>query len=279
MKKITARHISSAVIVLFFFLFAMIILFPFLWLVLGSFKSVRELFAVPLKFWPEQWNYGNYIEAWNNQPFGRYILNSLVVSGLSTATVVFVSCLGSYSLARTPIHGKKLVLILLLTVSLLPPVTLINPIYQMFSNLRLLNTTVGLGLVLAATELPTAIWLLTSFFQAVPFELEESAMLDGASVLRTFVSIVIPLVTPGMFTVCIMTFITSWNNYIFAAVLNQMPVARTVPVALTLFETESYTPWHLISAAAVFVSLPLVLIVMIMQKRIVSGLITGGVKG
>lgn len=104
-------------------------------------------------------------------------------------------------------------------------------------------------------------------------------MLDGASVLRTFVSIVIPLVTPGMFTVCIMTFITSWNNYIFAAVLNQMPVARTVPVALTLFETESYTPWHLISAAAVFVSLPLVLIVMIMQKRIVSGLITGGVKG
>ncbi len=279
MKKNAAKTIRSAAIPVFFFAFSLLILFPFLWLVLGSFKSVRELFAVPLRFWPEVWNYENYIEAWINQPFGQYIWNSLIVSGVSTLTVVFASSLASYSLARTPIKMKKLVLTLVLTVSLLPPVTLMNPIYQMFSKLRLTNTTIGLALVLAATELPTAIWLLTSFFQAVPFELEESAMLDGAIVLRIFVSVVIPLVAPGMFTVCIMAFIMSWNNYIFSAVLNQLPVARTVPVALTLFETESYTPWHLISAAVVFVSFPLVVIVMVMQKRIVSGLITGGVKG
>lgn len=279
-KKISgAGWIGRAVLYGFMLVFLMLILFPFIWMVLGSFKSVRELFAVPLAFWPASWSLRNYIEAFEAQPFWKYLLNSMSVSGISTAVVALTASLASYALARTPVRGKKIVLILVLTVSLLPPVTLINPIYQMYSAVGLLNTRIGLSMILAAVEMPTAIWLMTSYFQSVPFELEESAMIDGASVPRVFVSIMIPLVAPGIFTVGIMTFITAWNNYIFASVLNQHTTARTIPVALTLFETESYTPWHLICAAAVIVSLPLVCIVMMMQKRIVSGVMSGSVKG
>jgi multiple sugar transport system permease protein len=156
---------------------------------------------------------------------------------------------------------------------------MLNPIYQMFSAAGMLNTRIGLALVLAAVELPTAVWLLTSFFQTVPFEIEESAMIDGASMIRIYSQIVLPLVAPGVFTVSIITFIAAWNNFIFAAVLNQYKTARTVTIALTMFETETYTPWHVISAASVIVSVPLIIVVMLLQKRIISGLMEGGVKG
>lgn len=278
-KLFKAGRIWQMLLYAFFTVFLLLILFPFLWMILGAFKNVRELFAVPLKFWPSSWSLKNYAEAFSAQPFWKYLLNSMVISGVSTLVVAVTGSLASYALARTPIRGKRLVLIVVLTVSLLPPITLINPIYQMYSKMGLLNTRIGLALILAAVEMPTGIWLMTSYFQSVPFELEESAMIDGASILRVFISIMIPLVAPGLFTVGIMTFITAWNNYIFAAVLNQHAAARTVPVALTLFETESYTPWHLICAAAVIVSLPLVLIVMLMQKRIVSGVTSGSIKG
>lgn len=273
------KRLSHFVLLLFAALFIFLMLFPFVWLVLGSFKNMRELFAVPLVFWPESWSLVNYKEALTAQPFGLYLVNSLVVSSLATILVTLSASLASYSLARTEIRGKKLVLILVLTVSLLPPITLLNPIYQMLGKHNLLNTRTGLAFVLAAVDIPTAMWLLTSFFQSVPFELEESAMLDGAGIVGTYTRIVLPLVAPGLFTVSILTFITAWNNYIFAAVLNPRVAARTVPVALTLFETESYTPWHLICAAAAIVSVPLIAVVMLMQKRIISGMVEGSVKG
>ena len=185
----------------------------------------------------------------------------------------------AYSLARTKIKGKKLILILLLSVSLLPPVTLLNPLYYMLSNMKLLNSLIGLSLVLTVVELPTAVWFLTSFFQTVPIDMEESAMIDGAGILKTFTSIILPLIGPGIFTISIMTFINAWNNYIFPSVFNPLPKARTVTVALTLYSTETMVPWHLISAAAVVVTLPLVIVVLLLQKKIISGIMDGGVKG
>ncbi len=271
--------VARAMTTLFTAIMVIAIAFPFVWLLLGSFKTMRQLFAIPLAFLPEQWSFDNYFEVLRVQPFGRYLWNSFAVATLSTLLIVVVSSLAGYSLARIPIKGKKFMLILVLTVSLLPPVTLLNPIYQMMSKAGMLNTNVGLALVLSAVELPTAVWLLTSFFQTIPMEIEESAMLDGASVMKTFVKIVMPLVMPGVFTVNIMSFITVWNNFIFASVLNQHKTARTVTIALTMFETETYTPWHIISAAAILSSVPLIVIVLLLQKRIVSGLMEGGVKG
>ena len=265
--------------ILFSVILISVITFPFLWLLLGSFKTMKELFSVPIRFFPEHISLDNYIAVFKAQPFGLYLYNSFVIALLGTVLVVVASAMSSYSLARIPIKGKKLVLILVLTVSLLPPVTLLNPIYQTMSNIGLLNTRIGVAVVLAAIELPTAVWLLTSFFQSIPIEIEESAMLDGASMVGGFVRVVVPLVMPGVFTVSIMTFLAVWNNFIFPSVLNQSKSARTVTIALTMFETETYTPWHIISAAAIIASVPLIIVVLLLQKRIVSGMIEGGVKG
>ena len=275
-RRIKPADVLRTVFALFLVL---LIAFPFFWLLLGSFKTMRELFAVPIAFWPEQWRLDNYFEVFRAEPFGRYILNSFCIASIATLVVVFASSLASYSMARVNIKGKKLILMLVLTVALLPPITLLNPIYQMLANLNALNTWRGLALVMASIELPTAIWLLTSFFQSIPMELEESAMLDGASMVRTYTSIIFPLVSPGVFTVSIMTFITVWNNYLFASVFNQRQMARTVTVGLTMIETEAYRPWHVISAAAIISSIPLIIMVLLMQKRIISGMTEGGVKG
>lgn len=264
---------------IFTVVFIIAIAFPFFWLALGSFKSMRELFAVPSVFFPDKISLDNYRDVFRAQPFGEYLVNSVSVAVIATLLVVIASSMASYSLARIQIRGKKLILILILTVSLLPPVTLLNPIYQMMSNLKMLNTKTGLALVLLAVELPSAVWLLTGYFQSIPMEIEESAMIDGASVLEIFTKIIMPLVMPGVFTVSITTFLAVWNNFIFASVLNQSKAARTVTIALTMFETETYTPWHVISAAAVISSLPLILVVLGLQKRIVSGMVEGGVKG
>lgn len=169
--------------ILFSVILISVITFPFLWLLLGSFKTMKELFSVPIRFFPEHISLDNYIAVFKAQPFGLYLYNSFVIALLGTVLVVVASAMASYSLARIPIKGKKLVLILVLTVSLLPPVTLLNPIYQTMSNIGLLNTRIGVAVVLAAIELPTAVWLLTSFFQSIPIEIEESAMLDGASMV------------------------------------------------------------------------------------------------
>ena len=264
---------------IFTVVFIIAIAFPFFWLALGSFKSMRELFAVPSVFFPDKISLDNYRDVFRAQPFGEYLVNSVSVAVIATLLVVIASSMASYSLARIQIRGKKLILILILTVSLLPPVTLLNPIYQMMSNLKMLNTKTGLALVLSAVELPSAVWLLTGYFQSIPMEIEESAMIDGASVLEIFTKIIMPLVMPGVFTVSITTFLAVWNNFIFASVLNQSKAARTVTIALTMLETETYTPWHVISAAAVISSLPLILVVLGLQKRIVSGMVEGGVKG
>ena len=264
---------------IFTVVFIIAIAFPFFWLALGSFKSMRELFAVPSVFFPDKISLDNYRDVFRAQPFGEYLVNSVSVAVIATLLVVIASSMASYSLARIQIRGKKLILILILTVSLLPPVTLLNPIYQMMSNLKMLNTKTGLALVLSAVELPSAVWLLTGYFQSIPMEIEESAMIDGASVLEIFTKIIMPLVMPGVFTVSITTFLAVWNNFIFASVLNQSKAARIVTIALTMFETETYTPWHVISAAAVISSLPLILVVLGLQKRIVSGMVEGGVKG
>lgn len=273
------KKLSRIGLAVFQIVFLSMMILPFLWLILGSFKNMRELSAIPVKIFPEVWSLDNFRQAFEEQPFARYIFNSVVVAALTTVLIIVIASMTAYSLARTKIKGKKLILILLLSVSLLPPVTLLNPLYYMLSNMKLLNSLIGLSLVLTVVELPTAVWFLTSFFQTVPIDMEESAMIDGAGILKTFTSIILPLIGPGIFTISIMTFINAWNNYIFPSVFNPLPKARTVTVALTLYSTETMVPWHLISAAAVVVTLPLVIVVLLLQKKIISGIMDGGVKG
>ena len=259
--------------------FVMLIVAPFLWLLLAAFKTGKELYSMPVQILPSAFNFQNFADAFKMQPLGSYIVNSLIVAILSTLLIIIIASLVSFALARTQIKGKRLVLLMLLSISLLPPVTILNPIYLMMSNLKMMNTTYGLALVLVAIELPTAAWYLMSFFQTIPDALEESAMIDGANVITIFCRILMPLVAPGVFTVSIMTFIAVWNNYLFASVLNPSKKARTVTVALTMYAGETTTPWNTIAAAAIVSCVPLVIMVLICQKRIVSGMVDGAVKG
>ena len=188
---------------LFTLVFVVSIIAPFVWLALAAFKNMRELYASPVQILPSEINLNNFIEAFTVQPLAQYILNSVVVSLLSTVLIIIIGCMASFSLARTPIRGKKLILLLLLTITLLPPITLLNPIYLMMNKLGLLNTQLGLALVLVAIELPSAVWYLMTFFQTIPGDMEESAMIDGASIPQTFVRILLPIVSPGIFTISI----------------------------------------------------------------------------
>lgn len=275
MKKLAGKLGTN----LFTVLFVTAIVAPFIWLLLAAFKNMRELYASPVEILPSSLSFDNFIEAFTVQPLAQYILNSVIVSLLSTLLILIIGCMASFSLARTEIKGKKLILLLLLTISLLPPITLLNPIYLTMSKLGMLNTTWGLALVLVAIELPTCVWYMMTFFQTIPAAMEESAMIDGASIPQTFVRILLPIVSPGIFTVAIMTFISTWNNYIFALVLNPTKVARTVTVALTMYSGDTYTPWNLIAAAAIAASLPLIIMVLLAQKQIISGMMDGAVKG
>ena len=279
MSNKTKKNIENGALYVFVITFVSSILLPFIWLILGSFKNMKELFNVPVQILPSTWNLDNYVAVFQSQPFGKYIINSFVISLMSTLIVIVIARMTRYSIARVEIKGKKIMLAALLSISLLPPVTLLNPIYQLLSKLHLLNSYLGLSMALVATELPMAVWFLTSFFQTIPMEVEESAMIDGASVTTTFTKILIPLITPGIFTVSILTFINAWNNYLFAQVFNPLEKARTVTVALTLFQQEYYVPWHIVSAAAIIVTAPLIIVVLVLQKRIISGMMDGGVKG
>lgn len=271
--------VSKIGVHIFLLLFVGIIVFPVMWLIFGSFKTQVELYSPVLNILPESFNLNNYIAVFKNQPFHQYIINSFAVAILTTCICLVAGSMAAYSIARVNIRGKRAVLLLLLSITLLPPVTLLNPIYRILGTVGLLNSYSGLAIAITAIELPMAVWFLTGFFQTLPQEIEESAMIDGASIPRLFLNIIIPLVAPGMFTISILVFINTWNNYLFAQVFNPMPAKRTVTVALTMFQTDLVVPWEIISAAAISVTAPLILVVLILQKKIISGLMEGSVKG
>ena len=278
-RKHLNRKVSKIGMIIFSVVFVLLIILPFVWLALAAFKNMRELYASPVQILPSSLSLDNFIEAFTVQPMAQYILNSVIVSLVSTVLIIVIGCMASFSLARTKIKGKRLILLLLLTITLLPPITLLNPIYLMMSKMGLLNTRIGLALVLVAIELPSAVWYLMTFFQPIPDTIEESAMIDGATIPQTFVKILLPVVRPGIFTISIMTFINTWNNYIFPLVLNPTKDARVVTVALTMYSGDTYTPWNLIAAAAIVASIPLIIMVLAIQKRIISGMMDGAVKG
>lgn len=279
-KHIFRQDAKKAGTFLFMVVFILTIILPVIWLVLGSFKNQNELFTTPVTIFPAKLRWENYKIVFRTQPMMKYIWNSLLIAVMTTVIVVISASMASYSLSRVNIKGKRMILVGLLAVTLLPPATLLNPVYMLLSKLNLLNTHIGLALAVSAIEIPMAVWFLTGYFDALPSELEESALIDGTNIFQLFTKIILPLLAPGVFTISILVFINAWNNYLFAQVFNPLPKARTVTVALTLLRTDEYTiPWETMSAGSVIITFPLLIMVFVLQKRIISGLLDGGVKG
>ena len=230
-----------------------------------------------MKWFPSRLHFRNYLEAFTRQPLHEFLGNSFIIAGGSTLFSMIFGSMAAYALSRTGIKGKPIFLLIILSISLLPPIVIISPIYKIIRSLHLLNTHMGLMIVDTLFGLTLAVWFLTPYFQSIPMDIEESATIDGADPFMVFRKIMIPVVTPGIFTVGILVFIQAWNEYLFGLVMNPIR-ARVVTVGLKLYEADNYIPWGTLMAASIIIVVPLITVVLILQKQIIGGLMEGGLK-
>lgn len=261
----------------FLAIFVFIVMFPFIWVFLTSIKPVGEIFS-SFKWFTQNPSLDSYVAALTHRPLLRYMLNSFVVSTLTTILSIVFAAFAAYALTRLPIKGKRLILGIVLASSMFPQVAILSPMFNIVTDLGLRNSYLGLVIPYITISLPLSIWILSTFFQKIPFELEESAKLDGASPFQTFRKIIFPLAAPGVFTTAILVFIAAWNEYLFALTINSDDLWRTVPVGISMYTSQYSIPWGDISAATVIVTIPIVILVLFFQRRIVSGLTSGSVK-
>ncbi|OFV90801.1 MAG: sugar ABC transporter permease [Acidobacteria bacterium RIFCSPLOWO2_12_FULL_65_11] len=254
------------------------ILFPLYWAVIASFTPDSRLFASP-SLVPRALVLDHYRALFGGRDFWTPVRNSLVVAGATTVLSVGLGGICAYALARLRFRGKAPVLAFVLAVSMFPQMSIVSPLYLLLRELRLLNTYPGLVLPYLTFAMPLTIWLLVGFFRQLPPELEEAGLMDGAGRLRTLWEIVLPLSWPGLATSAILTFLYSWNEFLFALSFTLGPERYTVPVAITLFRGQYQVPWGQILAAAVVATVPVAAIVLVAERRIVAGLTSGAVKG
>ncbi len=252
--------------------------FPFYWAVVASFTPEATLFREP-SLVPRQLLLDHYRALFAERDFWVPIRNSLVVAGATTILCVVVGALAAYALARLRFRGKTVLLGLVLAVTMFPQISIVSPLYLLLRSLRLINTYPGLILPYLTFAMPLAVWLLAGFFRELPAELEEAALVDGATRWQTFTRVILPLAAPGIATTAILTFIYCWNEFLFALSFTLGPERQTVPVAIALFRGQYQVPWGQILAATVVATAPVAVLVLIFQRRIVQGLTAGAVKG
>ncbi len=252
--------------------------FPFYWAIVSSFTPEYRLFQAP-SLVPTDFVLDHYRALFTQRNFWVPIRNSVVVAGSTTALCVVLGSFCAYALARLEFPGRTALLGAVLAVGMFPQISVVSPLYLMLRRLHLINTYPGLVLPYLTFAMPLTVWLLVGFFRQLPAELEEAAMVDGASRLRAFREVIIPLAVPGLATTAILTFVYSWNEFLFALSFTLGPERQTVPVAIALFRGQYQVPWGQILAAAIVATAPVTLLVLAFQRRIVQGLTAGAVKG
>lgn len=253
--------------------------FPAVWILLTSLKTEAELVRKPITWWPRDPTFANYVQAFTDQPLLRYLGNSFAVAVLSTILSLFVASLAAYAIARLNLRRRQLILTCIVASSMFPLVTLLVPIFQTMRALNLLNTYTALVLPYTVLNLPVCTLVLVSFFQSIPRDLENAAMIDGCTRLGALWRVVVPLAAPGVFTAGILAFVNAWDEFLLALSLNASASMRTLPVGITLYQGEFTFPWPIISAALVVAIVPVAVLIAVFQERVVGGLTQGGLKG
>ncbi|CDX43147.1 Binding-protein-dependent transport systems inner membrane component [Mesorhizobium plurifarium] len=266
----------------FYLLLAAIVfvaVFPFYYAIVTSLKSGTELFQADL--WPRSFSLANYRNVLTEGPFLRNLVNSLVVSGAVVAVSLLIGITAAYALARIRFRGRSALMLAILSVSMFPQVAALAGLFEIIRALHLYNSLLALILSYMIFTLPFTVWVLTTFVRDLPVEIEEAAILDGAGPWLIVTRIFLPLMWPALATTGLLAFISAWNEFLFALTFTSTNTQRTVPVAIALLSGNSQfeIPWGNIMAASVIVTVPLVVLVLIFQRRIVSGLTAGGVKG
>lgn len=253
-------------------------LVPFLWFVLTSWKSATEISAIPPVILPS-FHWDHYRTALEQRGLLRYIGNSAIVAGATTIFSILVASLAAYALARFKLRWGRFYLMLLLALSMFPQIAIAGPVWRLLNALGWLNSYHGIVAAYIAMSLPFAIWVLTTFFRELPYDIEEAALIDGCSRWQALRLVVFPVAAPGVFTAAILVFIHAWNEFFFALIILTFPARQTLPVGIALFPGEYTMPWGEIAAASTVATLPLVVLTLIFQRRIVQGLSAGAVKG
>jgi multiple sugar transport system permease protein len=266
------RLIAAAIVVVNGF-------FPAVWILLTSFKPELELVQKPISYLPRDFTLRNYVQAFATQPLATYLLNSFVVAAASTVATLAVSTCAAYAIARLRLRYRDLILSAIIASSTFPLVTLLVPIFETMRALGLLNTYPALILPYVVLSLPVCTLVLVSFFQSIPRDLENAAMIDGATRFGALWRVVLPLAAPGVFTAGILAFVNAWDEFLLALSLNSAVRMRTLPVGIALYQGEFTFPWHVISAALIVAIVPVALLIALFQERVVGGLTTGGMKG
>lgn len=253
--------------------------FPFYYAIVTSFKTGPELFSVD--YFPVRWHWDNYIAVFREQPFAHNIFNSVLVSFIVVALSLLLGVTAAFALGRVRFQGRGLLLLTVLGVSMFPQVAVLSGMFELIRGLGLYNNLLGLVVSYLIFTLPFTVWVLTTFMRDLPKELEEAAIMDGATPWQIIVKVFLPLMWPALVATGLLAFIAAWNEFLFALTFTLSNEQRTVPVAIALISGASQyeLPWGNIMAASVIVTLPVVALVLIFQRRIVSGLTAGAVKG
>jgi trehalose/maltose transport system permease protein len=269
--------------VLFWALIILILLytlFPFYWAIATSLKTSAELNQAPPLYWPKSLDFSHYDAVLHNGTFVKALRNSAIVADSSVVIALVIGSLAAYAIGRFNFRGKQPVLYLILSMTMFPAIAILGSLYDMIRWAGKFNTLQALIFAYTTFTLPFMVWVLANFFRAMPAELEQAAMVDGASPMRAFYQILLPLAMPGMATTGLLAFIAAWNEYLFASTFTITPDRRTVPVAIASFSgnTSFEIPWGNIMAASVVVTVPLIVLVMLLQRKIIAGLTAGAVK-
>ena len=254
--------------------------YPFLYTVATSFKTGSALFDTSLL--PKNPTFHNYIQLFEGrQPFGRHLLNSVMVATVTVVIALAMAITASYALGRIQFAGKSALLLAILAVSMFPQVAVLSGMFELMQAIGLYNRAIGLVVPYTIFTLPFTVWVLTTFMRGLPKELEEAAIMDGCGPLRVIFQVFMPLLWPALVSTGLLAFIGAWNEFLFALTFVNEDTERTVPVSISLITgaTAFEVPWGSIMAASVIVTVPLVILVLLFQRKIVSGLTAGAVKG
>lgn len=254
---------------------SVVMAFPFVWMVLSAFKPLKEIFR--FGFWPKVWTISNFADVILRTQFPRWFLNSLIVAGISTVSVLFFASLVGYTLTRLRFPGRNLIFLLILSTLMIPTEMLVIPWYVMSTEYGWVNTFWGIafpGLIPAF-----GVFLMRQFFESLPRDLFDAGRVDGVSEFGLFWRVGLPLVGPGLAALGIFNFVGNWNAYLWPLIVAKSPSMRTIPVGVAFFSGEAGTEWNLIMAAAALAVIPVLLVFFIFQRQIIEGVVLTGVKG
>jgi len=271
-KRVTAvRHVVLLV-------FVAIALYPALNVLSISLRPDNRLRSTDLAIIPEGWTFNSYIQLFTEQPFLRWLGNSMVVATAVTITGVALAAIGGYAFSRFRFVGRKATMLAILTTQMFPATMLLLPLYILLARLQLINTFLGLMVFYTSTALPFCVWQMKGFYDTIPASLEEAARIDGCSRGAAFWRVILPLAVPGLVITALFSFMAAWSEYIVAAQVMQDEDMFTLPLGLKSFQASMSTQWGLYAAASILVSLPVVVVFLMLSKFLVSGLTLGSVK-